>query len=145
MAAKRFRAAAELFESAYKRLPESKTLFGAASAWQKNGDAARAANAYSRYLREAPERATAAREKAKKELEALGAKLGQLAIKAEGASKVSLDNEVLELPLVPIVYVNAGPHELEARFGDKTATQSTNAAAGAVANVVLAPPAEPKP
>jgi hypothetical protein len=143
MTAKRFRAAAELFESAFKRVPEPKTLFSAATAWQKNGDSARAANAYARYLKEAPEKAPA-REKAKKELDALSAKLGQLAIKAEGASQVSVDNEPLELPLAPIVYVNTGAHELEAKFGDKTVTQPTTATAGAVANVLLVVPPEPK-
>lgn len=143
MNTKRFRAAAELFESAFRRVPDPKTLFSAASAWQKNGDGVRAANAYALYLKQAPEKA-AARDKAKKELEALSAKVGQLAIKAEGASKLSLDGEALDLPPPPIVYVTAGAHELEARFADKTALQSTTAAAGVVSSVVLVAPPEPK-
>ena len=143
MTAKRFRAAAELFESAFKRVPDPKTLFSASSAWQKNGDVVRAANGYARYLREAPEKAPS-REKAKKELETLSARLGQLAIKADGASQVSVDSEAVVLPLAPIVYVSAGAHALEARFGDKAATQSTTTAAGAVSTVVLVAPPEPK-
>jgi len=143
MNSKRFRAAAELFESAFRRVPDPKSLFGAASCWQKNGDLVRAANGYARYLKEAPEKATS-RDKAKKELDALSAKVGQLAIKAEGASQVSLDGEALALPLAAIVYVSAGAHELEARFGDKTAVLSTTTALGTVSNVVLVVPPEAK-
>ncbi len=136
---KRFRAAAELYESSFKHVPDPRTLVNAAGAWQKNGDLAKAANAYARYLKEAPEKA-AQREKAKKELEAISAKVGQLAIKAEGASLVSVDGEPLELPALPIVYVSPGAHELEARFGEKKVTQSASAPAGALTSVVLAPP-----
>lgn len=143
MNAKRFRAAAELFESAFRRVPDPKTLFSAANAWQKNGDLVRAANAYARYLKAAPEKA-ASRDKAKKELEALSAKVGQLAIQADGASRVSVDGEALDLPVATIVYVSPGAHELEARFGEKTATQTTTTAAGAVSNVALIAPPDVK-
>ena len=141
---KLFRAAAELYESSYKHVPDPKTLLNAAGAWQKNGDYAKAANAYARFLKEAPEKAPQ-RDKAKKELDALGGKLGQLGIKAEGASLVSVDGEAIDLPPVPIVYVSPGAHELEARFGQKKVAQSASAPAGALTSVVLALPAEARP
>ena len=144
VAAKRFRAAAELFESAYKRAPDPKTLFSAASAWQKNGDATRAANAYARYLKEAPEKA-ASRDKAKKELDVLAPKLGQLLLKADGAASLSVDGEALDLPPPPVVYVSPGAHEIAAKFGEKTTTQATSAPAGALTNVTLVAPVEAKP
>ncbi len=141
---KRFRAAAELYESAYKRVPDAKTLFSAASAWQKNGDSTKAANAYARYLKEAPEKANA-RDKAKKELDALAPKLGQLIIKADGAASAAVDGEDLALPPPPVLYVNPGAHELVAKFGDKSATERTTAPAGAITNVTLTAPVEVKP
>lgn len=144
--AKRFRAAADLYESAYKHVPDAKYLFSEASAFQKNGDLTRAATLYTRYLKEAPEKAPA-REKAKKELDALTAKLGQLAIKADGASQVAVDSELLDSPLPPTIFVQPGAHQVEAKFGDKTVSQPATATAGAVANVTLALPVEapPKP
>jgi len=140
---KRFRAAAELYESAYRKAPDPKTLFSAASAWQKNGDSTKAANAYARFLKDAPEKAPS-RDKARKELDALAPKLGQLIIKADGASSAAVDGEAVDLPPPPVLYVNPGAHELVARFGDKSATEKTNAPAGAITNVTLAAPVEVK-
>ena len=140
---RRFRAAAELYESAYKKAPDPKTLFSAASAWQKSGDSTKAANAYARYLKDAPEKAPS-RDKARKELDALAPKLGQLSLKAEGATSASLDGEALELPLPPVLYVNPGAHELAAKFGERRAMERTVAAPGALTSVTLAAP-ETKP
>lgn len=141
---KRFRAAAELYESAYRKVPDPKTLFSAAASWQKNGDSTKAANAYTRYLRESPEKAPS-RDKARKELDTLAPKLGQLFIKVDGATSASMDGESLELPPPPVLYVNSGAHELVARFGEKSATEKANAPAGVIANVTLVAPAQPKP
>lgn len=141
VAAKRFRAAADLYESAYKHVPDPKYLFGEASAFQKNGDLARAATLYTRYLKEASEKA-ASRDKARKELDALTAKLGQLAIKADGASQVTVDGDLLDAPLPPTVFVSPGLHQIEAKFADKSVTQPATATAGAVANITLALPVE---
>jgi len=103
-----------------------------------------AANAYARYLRDAPEKAPS-RDKARKELDALAPKLGQLTLKAEGATSASLDGEALELPLPPILYVNPGAHELAAKFGERSATEKATAPAGALTNVTLAAPAAKPP
>jgi hypothetical protein len=141
-ATKRFRAAAELYESAYKHSQDVRFLFSAAGAWQKNGDLAHAAATYARYLKEAPEKAPS-RDKAKKELDALAPKVGQLAIKADGATQVSIDSEILEAPIPPVVYVPIGTHQIDAKFGAKAASQSTTATPGSVVTVTLVPQPDP--
>lgn len=143
--AKKYRVAAELYESSFKHVPEAKALFNAAGAWQKNGDLAKAATLYARYLKEAPDKPDKPRDKAKKELEAIAAKVGQLGITADGASSLTLDGETVTLPPAPTVYVQPGAHELEAKFGEKSVKQSPTAPAGVVTNVVLALPPEPPP
>src|SRR5580658_7681957 len=49
-----FRRAAAAFEAAYRLAPNTDVLWNAARAWQRAGEAARAATLYSRYLRDAP-------------------------------------------------------------------------------------------
>ena len=58
-----YRAAAEAFDAAYREIHHHVPLINAARAWARTGDNARAANAYDRFLDEAPaqdpDRATA--------------------------------------------------------------------------------------
>lgn len=137
LAARNFRSAAERYESAFKESPNPKWLLSAASAWMREGEAARAANAYARYLRVAPERAPQ-RAAAKKELAALAPKLGRLQILATGASLVVVDGVEWDPASAVLVYVPVGPHLVEARFPDESVTASPSARAGAVEPVTLA-------
>ncbi|MBX3206990.1 MAG: hypothetical protein KF764_18230 [Labilithrix sp.] len=150
LAARDYGGAAVGYERAFRQLPNPKWLFGAASARRKNGDLAQAANGYARYLAEAPATAPQ-RGAAKKELATLAPKLGRLAIEAEGAT-VTVDGEEIASSIFGSVYVSAGTHLVEARFGDETVKESATAQAGRVSTVALAraassapPPAEEPP
>jgi hypothetical protein len=144
LAARNFRAAAEGYESAFKESSNPKYLFSAAGVWKRDGDSARAANAFARYLKAAPEKAPQ-RAAAKKELATLVPKLGQFEIKADGASLVIVDGVEWEPANASLLYVSPGPHLVEARFVDESVKASPTARAGAVEPVTLTKTEAPPP
>ena len=141
---KHFSEASGLYLSAYAKSKDAKYLFSAASASQKDGQSAAAANLYARYLREAPEKAPS-RKVAKKELDGLAPKLAQLVIRADGARSVTLDGAPLDLPLAPVVFASTDPHQLAGTFDAGPGNASVTAPAATPTNVVLVatPPASP--
>ncbi|MDF2696815.1 MAG: hypothetical protein K0S65_5198, partial [Labilithrix sp.] len=145
LAAHDFAGAAESWERAYRQVPNTKWILGAANARKRNGDLARAANDFARYLKAAAQNAPQ-RAAAKKELAAIAPKLGQLELKADGATAVSVDGETIDLPLASTTYVTAGSHLVEARFKEETVKESPTVRAGAVTTVTFTPPtAAPAP
>jgi hypothetical protein len=140
IAARDFGGAAEAWERAFGQVPNPKWLFSAAGARRKNGELARAANEYARYLKEAPQNAPQ-RSAAKKELAVLALKLAQLEITADGATRVTVDGEAVDLAtgVATTTYVAAGSHVVEARFKDETVKASPNPRVGEIATVVLVP------
>src|SRR5688572_23227629 len=72
-----YRRAAEAFEAAYLLVPHYDVLWNAARAWERAGEATRAANRYSKYLHDAPPDAHD-RGRANVALAQLGKKLGRL-------------------------------------------------------------------
>ncbi len=139
-AAHSFVAAAEGYESAFTLGRTWKWLASAASARQTGGDPAAAANDYARYLAGAPE-TEKGRATAKKELAVLGAKLGRLSIKAPGATAINVDSRPIDLAQAASFYVMPGPHLVEARFPEQSATESPTALAGQSTTVTLTAPA----
>ena len=133
-----FKLAAEQFEAAYKHKPHHASLWNAARARQRMGDTAKAANLYSRYLREAPP-AARDRNTAISSLQKLTPKLGQLEITSVGLEDVKVDREPA---LDRNVYVNPGAHVVEAKVAgsDRVVTQSANVDAGQTQSVALVAP-----
>lgn len=129
-----FRAAAEAYERAYKRMPHPAALWNAARAWHRSGDLARAANLYARYLQEAPAGARD-RNSAQKALAEVAPKLGHLQIHASGLTGVKVDGDPLA---ADEVYVTPGAHVVEAQTSDgHVARQSQNVDAGDTVSVAL--------
>lgn len=138
-----YKLAAEQFEAAYKHKPHHAPLWNAARARQRMGDAARAANLYARYLREAPP-STRDRNTAISALQKLSAKLGQLEITSVGLEAVKVDREPA---MDKNVYVNPGAHVVEAKVAGqgRLVTQPVSVEAGQTQSVALvAPSEEPK-
>ncbi|HEX8794842.1 MAG TPA: tetratricopeptide repeat protein [Polyangiaceae bacterium] len=133
-----FRHAAESYEHAYHRVPHYSALWNAARSWDHAGEPARAANLYSRYLREAPPRARD-RNSAQRLLRALSNRLARLEIHATDVSDVRVDDAPVD---APSVYVTPGAHVVEGKTSDGTAVrQSSDVQAGDVVSVALVPPA----
>jgi hypothetical protein len=133
-----FRHAAESYEHAYQRVPHYSALWNAARSWDHAGEPARAANLYSRYLREAPPRARD-RNSAQRLLRALSNRLARLEIHATDVTDVRVDGSPAD---GPSVYVTPGEHVVEGKTSDGTAVrQSSVVQAGDVMSVALVPPA----
>jgi len=133
-----FRHAAESYEHAYQRVPHYSALWNAARSWDHAGEPARAANLYSRYLREAPPRARD-RNSAQRLLRALSNRLARLEIHATDVTDVHVDGSPAD---GPSVYVTPGAHVVEGKTSDGTAVrQSSDVQAGDVMSVALVPPA----
>ncbi len=136
LGAQSYKTAAEGFESAFSKYANYTWLFNAATARQRNGDVVRAANEYARFLAEAPEK-DKNRATAKTELANLATMLGRVDLKADGASQVTIDGQPADMSTMPI-YVLAGTHTFEAKYGDKTVSESPTIVGGQMATVVLA-------
>lgn len=133
-----FRHAAESYEHAYQRVPHYSALWNAARSWDHAGEPARAANLYSRYLREAPPRARD-RNSAQRLLRALSNRLARLEIHATDVSDVRVDDAPVD---APSVYVTPGAHVVVGKTSDGTVVrQSSDVQAGDVVSVALVPPA----
>lgn len=136
LGAQSYKTAAEGFESAFSKYANYTWLFNAATARQRNGDVVRAANEYARFLAEAPEK-DKNRATAKTELANLATMLGRVELKADGATQVTIDGQPADMSTMPI-YVLAGTHTFEAKYGDKTVSESPTIVGGQMATVVLA-------
>src|SRR5262245_57218015 len=79
--AKKWADAAASYESAYRKAPNPKYLVGAANARAKLGENVKAANLYAKAMKDGD---AAVKDEAKKGLGAVGPKLGQLEIRADG-------------------------------------------------------------
>jgi hypothetical protein len=123
-----FKLAAEQFEAAYKHKPHHASLWNAARARQRMG--------------EAPPNARD-RNTAISSLQKLTPKLGQLEITSVGLEDVRVDRE---LALDRNVYVNPGAHVVEAKVAgqDRVVTQPANVDAGQTQSVALVAPTETK-
>jgi hypothetical protein len=133
-----FRHAAESYEHAYHRVPHYSALWNAARSWDHANEPARAANLYSRYLREAPPRARD-RNSAQRLLRALSNRLARLEIHATDVTDVRVDDSPVD---APSVYVTPGAHVVEGKTSDGRAVrQSSDVQAGDVMSIALVPPA----
>ena len=137
--AKKWADAATGYESAYRKAPNPKFLIGAANARAKLGENVKAANLYAKAMKDGD---AATKDEAKKGLGAVGPKLGQLEIKADGATAVSVDGDVVDMG-VPLYFCQPGSRQVVAKFGDKESTLSPNVAAGVVTKVSLTAPEAP--
>jgi hypothetical protein len=132
-----YRHAAESYERAYHRVPHYSALWNAARSWDHANEPARAANLYSRYLREAPPRARD-RNSAQRLLRALSNRLARLEIHATDVTDVRVDDTPVD---APSVYVTPGAHVVEGKTSDGTAVrQSSDVQSGDVVSVALVPP-----
>lgn len=131
-----YESAAAAFEEAYSIAPHPAALFNAATAHQKAGRLARAANLCARYLHDAPAD-DSRREKANALIGELTPKLGRIQIEDRGALDVQLDSAPSE---DEVTYVDPGDHVVTGRFGDKTVQRKVSVVAGSSARVVLEPP-----
>lgn len=136
-----YRHAADSFELAYKLKPHPDALWNAARARQRSGDIARAANLFTKFLKEAPPNSRD-RNTAQTALRQLSPKLGQLEIHAVGLDDVKVDRELVD---TATVYVNPGAHVVEAHAGDRPVQQAQSVEAGEVQSVALVAPPENAP
>lgn len=137
--AKKWADAASGYESAYRKAPNPKFLIGAANARAKLGENVKAANLYAKAMKDGD---AATKDEAKKGLSAVGPKLGQLEIKADGATSVSVDGDVVDMG-VPLYFCQPGSRQVVAKYNDKESTLSPNVAAGVVTKVALTAPEAP--
>jgi hypothetical protein len=137
-----YRHAGECFETAYKLKPHHDPLWNAARSWEAAGEAARAANLYERFLREAPPKSKD-RNKATSFLKQSAERLGRLQITATGLTNLLLDRQPVE---EGVVYVDPGEHLVRAHAGEQVVERSYPVNAGQTVSVVLKPPeAAPPP
>lgn len=132
-----FRRAAAAFEEAYRKKPHHSPLWNAARSWQKAGESTRAANRYSRYLREAPPNAPD-RDQATTALAQLATKVGLIVVLREGAENVRVDAVPLD---GDSIYVAPGEHVVEGTFSGAPSKRVINIEAGSQLSVALERPA----
>jgi hypothetical protein len=147
--------AAQAFEAAYRASPNADVLWNAARAYDRAGEAARSANLYARYLREAPPSAPD-RDSATQSLKILAAKLGRVDVVAPGMADITIDGEPLQGSRI---YVTPGAHVVSGGPSDAKIVKTATVAAGEavsvalvsehrekeIPNVVVLPPAPPSP
>jgi hypothetical protein len=137
-----FRQAAESYERAYHRVPHHSALWNAARAWHRAGELSRAANLYTRYLREAPASARD-RNSAQRALNELSSRLARLEIHATDVGSVQVDGQPAD---AGGVFVTPGAHVVEGRTSDgQLVRQPQTVQAGDVVSVALVPPAAAPP
>jgi tetratricopeptide (TPR) repeat protein len=132
-----FRRAAEAFEAAYRLGPRPDVLWNAAQAWQRAGEAARAATLYARYLREAPP-AAPDRGAATAQLAALSPRLARVEVHGDNLEQLAVDDVPSQ---ETIVYVSRGAHVVSAVVGGRPVRKTQAVEAGDVVSVVLETPA----
>jgi hypothetical protein len=139
--AKDYRRAAEQFEAAYRHKPHPSPLWNAARAWQRAGEPVRAANLYSKFLREAPPDSRD-RNTAHIALAELTPKLGRLELHVAGLTDIAVDGAVTG---ESTVYVSPGSHLVEAKHQGKPVRQTASVEAGQSVSVTLVAPSAPPP
>ncbi|HEY6463515.1 MAG TPA: hypothetical protein VIY73_25280, partial [Polyangiaceae bacterium] len=137
-----FALAASRFAEAHRLLPHPNATWNEARALMRAGDQARAANAYGRYLDEAPKDAPD-RADAVHRLDDLARHLLRIDVAAAGYDTVLVDGALLR---DHGVYVDPGHHVVEAHTGDQVARKDVDGDAGATVRVDLpAPTPAPAP
>jgi hypothetical protein len=136
-----FNAAGAAFEEAFSHVPHPSALWNAARAWNRAGDLARAANLFTKYLREAPPDAPD-RKSAVASLEQLTGKLGKLNIYAPDFPVIEIDGQVIE---GSSVFVTPGTHIVRGRSNDKSIERVQGIEAGGIASVALVQESAPPP
>lgn len=129
-----YKLAGEKFDEAYRRAPHHAPLWNAGRAWQRAGEPTRAANAYAKYLREAPANAPD-RNNAIRGLKELESKVGRIEVHATGVTEVTVDGEPFE---GEGVYVAPGTHVVEGKTTDTRDVVRVSPAVAAGANVSVA-------
>lgn len=137
--------AAEAFDAAYQIAPHHDAIWNAARAWQKAGEAARAANRYARYLQESPPDATD-RGRATTTLVQLASRLGRIEITVPEGAEVWVDGQPSD---ARTAYVVPGAHVVRIRTAGAEEEIATWVGAGATVSVArgatAALPAAPPP
>jgi hypothetical protein len=140
-AAKDYATAALRFEEADHLAPHPSAVWNLARSLDHAGQRARAANAYLRYLRDAPPDAPD-REEATRSLDALAQQLVRVDVTARAAfDTVLLDGH----PIDPgTIYADSGPHTVEAHAADQVVRADATGVAGAFIPITLSlPPLAP--
>jgi tetratricopeptide (TPR) repeat protein len=128
-----FPRAGAAFEEAHRAAPHPSALWNAARAWHRAGNAARAANLYGRYLREAPADAPD-RAAAGAAFGEVSAKVGRLEIDGRELTDLRVDEQPIEGNQT---YVSAGTHLVRGRSGGREVSRLVTAEVGAVTRVTL--------
>jgi hypothetical protein len=140
-AKKDYALAARRFEEAYRLAPHPNATWNEARALLHAGEKARAANAYAKYLREAPADTRDGAE-ATRALEGLGKELVLVRLDAPGFDVVLLDDQRVD---TPSLYVDPGRHVVEGRAGEQVVKAEAKGDAGATVDVKLTLPPAPTP
>jgi hypothetical protein len=140
-AAKDYATAALRFDEADRLAPHPNAVWNLARALQRGGERARAADAYTRYLREAPPDAHD-RDAATRALDELSPQLVRIDVTAPGFDSVLVDGRRVE---DHSTFAEPGHHVVEGHVGDKVVGAEATGDAGAVVPITLAVPSPPLP
>jgi hypothetical protein len=135
-AAQDYELAARRFDEADHLAPHPNAVWNLARALEHAGHAARAADAYARYLREAPPDAHD-RDAATHALDQLEPTLLRIDVRAPGFDAVLVDDRPVE---GSSAYEDPGHHVVEGHAGDKVVRADADGDAGAVVAITLALP-----
>jgi hypothetical protein len=149
-AAKDYATAALRFDEADRLAPHPNAVWNLARALQRGGERARAADAYTRYLREAPPDAHD-RDAATRALDELSPELVRIDVTAPGFDSVLVDGRRVE---DHSTFAEPGHHVVEGHVGDKVVGAEATGDAGAVVPITrprtrsrlrARPPRPPRP
>ncbi len=140
-AAKDYAAAAKHFDEADHLAPHPNAVWNLARALQRGGERARAADAYTRYLREAPPDAHDC-DAATRALDELSPQLVRIDVSAPGFDFILVDGHALE---AGSTFAEPGHHAVEGHAGDRVVTADAAGDPGAVVPITLSLPAPPAP
>jgi hypothetical protein len=143
-AAKDYVTAALRFDEADHLAPHPNAKWNLARSLRQAGQLARAAQAFARYLRDAPPDAHD-RDAATDAIDELAKSLVRIDVTAPGVTDVTIDGVAIE---DRSTYVDPGQHVVQGHAGDQLLTSETSGDAGAIVAVTLAlppPPAPPPP
>jgi tetratricopeptide (TPR) repeat protein len=126
-----YRRAAEAFDAAYVLGPHYDVLWNAARAWERAGEAPRAANRYAKYLDEAPPDARD-RGRASVALTQLGKRLGRLELNVPSDAEVQVDGQRAS---ERVVYVTPGSHAIRIETAGHAEDVDVRVGAGAAFSV----------
>ncbi len=144
-----YRAAAEMFEGAFREDPRGASIYNAGIAWEAGGDAPRAADAYATALA-TKDLGEPQRVDATERIAALEKKLGRLDVTGPVGAHVAIAHaEGRSLPTQ--IHLAPGSYSLHATYGDgHTESRDVQTAAGQLlaidmAPLVIAPPVVGRP